>query len=179
VDRVSGEPVVRAETYARWRATPLGRITEQVETDVIFGLAGSLAGKRVLDVGTGDGTYAIEAAKRGAHATAVDAQIEMREAARARAVDRAATIDFLEGRAETLPFDDARFDVVFAVTVLCFVPDAGAAVREMARVLAPWRSGGSRRAESIQRLGDRAPRARVARGVDVEARALLVESRAR
>jgi len=57
---------VIAETYARWRASPLGSITERVETEVVFALTGQLAGKRVLDVGTGDGTYAVEAAWRGA-----------------------------------------------------------------------------------------------------------------
>lgn len=134
---MSGEPVVRAETYARWRATTLGRITEQVETNVIFGLTGPLTGARVLDVGTGDGTYAIEAANRGALASGVDAQVEMLEAARVRAADRGLTVAFDEGRAEMLPFENARFDVVLAVTVLCFVADAAAAVREMARVLAP------------------------------------------
>lgn len=41
--------------YEHWRATPLGRLTEQSESRLVFDLAGSLAGKRVLDVGTGDG----------------------------------------------------------------------------------------------------------------------------
>ncbi len=35
------------------------------------------------------------------------------------------------------PFPDASFDTVVAITVLCFVADAAAAVREMARVLRP------------------------------------------
>lgn len=52
-------PVVTAEMYARWRDTPLGAITERVETALIFALAGPLHGKRLLDVGTGDGHYAI------------------------------------------------------------------------------------------------------------------------
>ena len=43
----------------------------------------------------------------------------------------------MQGRVERLPFPDAAFDVVTAVTVLCFVPNAAGAVREMARVLRP------------------------------------------
>jgi SAM-dependent methyltransferase len=35
------------------------------------------------------------------------------------------------------PFADDSFDIVLAVTVLCFVDDAARAVREMARVLRP------------------------------------------
>lgn len=131
------EPVVAANTYARWRATTLGSITERVETSVVFDLAGPLRAKRVLDVGTGDGTYAIEAAERGAIVTALDLEQEMLDAARARAAARGVEVTLQQGRAERLPFDDASFDVVIAVTVLCFVPDAQRAVGEMARVLVP------------------------------------------
>ena len=38
VDLVTGESVVTAETYARWRASTLGSITERVETKVVFAL---------------------------------------------------------------------------------------------------------------------------------------------
>ncbi len=131
------EPVVAAQTYAHWRATTLGNITERVETNVVFDLAGPLRGKRVLDVGTGDGTYAIEAAERGAVVTALDLEQEMLDAARARAASDGVEVTFQQGRAEQLPFADASFDVVIAVTVLCFVPDAQRAVGEMARVLVP------------------------------------------
>lgn len=131
------EPVVGAQTYARWRATTLGEITERVETRVVFDLAGPLRGRRVLDVGTGDGTYAIEAVERGAIVTALDLEQEMLDAVRARAASRGVEVTLQQGRAERLPFEDASFDVVIAVTVLCFVPDAQRAVREMARVLTP------------------------------------------
>ncbi|MDX2089785.1 MAG: class I SAM-dependent methyltransferase [Kofleriaceae bacterium] len=131
------EPVVAAQTYARWRATTLGSITERVETNVVFDLAGPLRGKRVLDVGTGDGAYAIEAAERGAIVTALDLEQEMLDAARVRAAARGVEVTLQQGRTERLPFDDASFDVVIAVTVLCFVPDTQRAVGEMARVLVP------------------------------------------
>jgi len=91
----------------------------------------------VLDVGAGDGNYALEAASRGAFVTAIDAEQEMLDAARARAAERGLQVMLTRGRAEALPFDDDSFDVVLAVTVLCFVPDALIAVREMARVLVP------------------------------------------
>jgi len=41
--------------YERWRATSLGALTEQLESRLVFELIGPLVGKRVLDVGTGDG----------------------------------------------------------------------------------------------------------------------------
>jgi ubiquinone/menaquinone biosynthesis C-methylase UbiE len=131
------EPVVVPAQYAKWRATRLGGITERVETRLVFDLAGPLAGRRVLDVGTGDGTYAIEAARRGADVTGVDSDLAMLGAARARARAGGASVSFQEGRAETLAFADASFHVVLAISVLCFVSDPHAAVKEIARVLAP------------------------------------------
>jgi ubiquinone/menaquinone biosynthesis C-methylase UbiE len=137
VDRMNEDPLTTAETYARWRASTLGKITERVETDLVFMLAGRLAGKRVLDVGTGDGTYAVEAAARGAIVTGLDSEQEMLEAAARRAAQRQICLTLRRASAARLPFDAGSFDVVLAVTVLCFVPDALPAVREMARVLVP------------------------------------------
>jgi 2-polyprenyl-3-methyl-5-hydroxy-6-metoxy-1,4-benzoquinol methylase len=91
---VASAQAVAPATYARWRATTLGRITERLETEVVLDLAGPLAGKMVLDVGTGDGTYAIEAAIRGASTTGVDMQPGMLATATARASDRRVAIDF-------------------------------------------------------------------------------------
>jgi SAM-dependent methyltransferase len=66
----------------QWRQTRLGRVTEQVETQLVFALAGPLAGKRVLDIGTGDGTHALEAARRGGDVTGLDSDPAMLAAAR-------------------------------------------------------------------------------------------------
>ena len=107
--------------YAGWRATRLGAITERLELDLVFDLAGPVEGKSVLDVGTGDGSYALEAASRGAAATGVDVDPEMLRAAEQRASAGNLDLTFLEGHAERLPVDDERFDLVLAVTVLCFV----------------------------------------------------------
>jgi len=130
-------PIVTADTYARWRATTLGKITERVETKAVFDLVGLVRGKHVLDIGTGDGTYAIEAAARGGTVTAIDVEPELLEAARRRAAARGVELILRQGRAEALPFESGAFDVVIAVTVLCFLRDGDGAVREMSRVLAP------------------------------------------
>jgi ubiquinone/menaquinone biosynthesis C-methylase UbiE len=126
-----------ASSYARWRASSLGAITERVEQHLVFELAGPLAGLAVLDLGCGDGTYAIEAAARGARAVGLDTDPTMLREAEGRARERGVAVDLREVRVEELPFGDASFDVVFAVTVLCFVADAAGAIQEMARVLVP------------------------------------------
>jgi SAM-dependent methyltransferase len=45
--------------------------------------------------------------------------------------------EWVRGDVACLPFTDGAFDLVAAVTVLCLAPDAGAVVRELARVTRP------------------------------------------
>ena len=59
----------------------------------------------------------------------------------ARVAQRIADVSFPVERtrldAERLPFPDARFDCVVSTWTLCSIPDAGAALRELRRVLKP------------------------------------------
>ncbi len=125
------------KVYEAWRATLLGRITEAIEQHLIFELMGELHNARVLDVGCGDGALVCAAASRGADATGLDPDPAMLAAARMRARGAHVQAAFVDGRIEQIPFGDASFDIVVAVTVLCFLADASGAVREMARVLRP------------------------------------------
>ena len=130
-------PPIGPDAYASWRATTLGTITEALEQRLILDLMGELSGRRVLDVGCGDGALICVAVSRGADATGIDPDPAMLAAARERAAKARLRAAFLEGRVERLPFPDASFDAVVAVTVLCFVADTAGAVHEMARVLRP------------------------------------------
>ncbi len=128
--------IVSPECYAAWRQSPLGATTERLEKDLVFRLAGPMSAQQILDVGTGDGAYAIEAAARGAKVVGLDADPAMLREAERRAVEEGVSVGWHEGRAENMPFEDGAFDLVLAVTVLCFV-DARAALTEVSRVLAP------------------------------------------
>ncbi len=66
-----------------------------------------------------------------------DADVGMISEARRRGPLASIPLKFIVGQAQKLPFEDATFDRVIAVTVLCFVDDAGKAIAEMARVLRP------------------------------------------
>lgn len=125
------------ESYTHWRSSRLGRITDALEQQLLFELLGPVTNKALLDVGCGDGALASELSRRGAAVTGLDADPAMITAARRRAEAEAVQLQFVEGRAESLPFEDATFDLILAVTVLCFVHDAERAVKEMARVLKP------------------------------------------
>jgi ubiquinone/menaquinone biosynthesis C-methylase UbiE len=115
----------------------LGRVTEAVEQRLLLGMLGPLSGAHVLDVGCGDGVLLQAMVANGAIVTGVDPDPDMLAAARARVAGAHPQATLLEARAQQLPFPDASFDVVCAVTVLCFIADPAAALQEMVRVLRP------------------------------------------
>ncbi len=100
---------------------------------------------RILDLGTGTGTLAIEAVRRwsGARVTGVDASDGMLAIARQAATDlgdAADRVDFRAALADRLPDADGSFDLVVSSFVLQLVPNRYRALREARRVL---RAGGS------------------------------------
>lgn len=135
----NGEPVFEdlPADYVRWRASRVGRITDVLEEQLILELAGQVADLEVLDVGCGDGQLAVALVDAGAHVAAVDPDRRMLAAARDRSKKAGASIRLAEATAENLPFDNDSFDVVIAITVLCFLHKPETAFAEMARVLKP------------------------------------------
>jgi SAM-dependent methyltransferase len=123
------------DAYRDWRASPLGRITDACEADALWSMIGGSPGRDVLDIGCGDGLFAAALADAGACVTGIDPDAAMLRAAAPRRAGR--DLHLVRGRIEALPFPDASFDLVTAVTVLCFVRDEATAWREMARVLRP------------------------------------------
>ena len=115
----------------------IGEITERLQRRLILALVGDANGRLVLDLGCGDGDLAMALAHRGAVVTGIDASPEMIEAAITRAAREGADISFVVGDAHNIPFDPECFDVVVAVTILCFVSNAGPVFQEIARVLRP------------------------------------------
>jgi len=91
-------------------------------------------GTKLLDVGTGSGNLAIEAARRGAAVTGSDLTPELLRRAQERAEAEGLSIDWREADAENLPFEDGTFDVVTSVFGAIFAPRAANAAAEMMRV---------------------------------------------
>jgi arsenite methyltransferase len=106
-----------------------------------FALGGLEAGEEVLDVGSGAGTDSLVAAQMigpGGRVTGVDMTPEMLAKARAAAAEMGASnVEFLEGEAERLPFEDESFDVVISNGVIDLIPDKDAVFFEIQRVLRP------------------------------------------
>src|ERR1044071_929783 len=98
------------------------------------------AGQNVLDVACGTGVVAITAARTGARVRGIDLTPELLERAREDARVANVEIDFREGDAEALPFEDASFDVVLSQFGHMFAPRPEMALAGMLRVL---KSGGT------------------------------------
>ena len=95
----------------------------------------------VLEVGPGNGTYTMAAARRlgpeGALVT-IDIEPKMIERVQLRiGADRVTNIDARVADAYDLPFDDDSFDLVYMITVINEIPDIPRALREFHRVLKP------------------------------------------
>jgi demethylmenaquinone methyltransferase/2-methoxy-6-polyprenyl-1,4-benzoquinol methylase len=96
-------------------------------------LAGVGPGSRALDVATGTGDLALELAARGASVTGMDFSPAMLELARAKAPG----IEFEEGNALGLRYEDASFDAVTVGFGARNFADLDRGLCEMARVTKP------------------------------------------
>jgi ubiquinone/menaquinone biosynthesis C-methylase UbiE len=99
--------------------------------------AGAAPGVRLLDVAAGDGNVAIPAARAGAKVTALDLTPKMLEAGRRRAEREQLSVEWVEGDAEELPFEDDSFDAVASNFGAIFAPRHEVAAAELARVCRP------------------------------------------
>jgi SAM-dependent methyltransferase len=95
-------------------------------------------GKRVLEIGLGQGADSEQMIRRGAIWSGIDVSAESISRVATRLRGRKLPHEKLErGSALALPFPDNSFDIVFAHGVLHHVPDVVAAQKEIARVLKP------------------------------------------
>lgn len=94
-------------------------------------------GCQLLDVACGSGQLALMAAKDGIEVTGVDIAGNLVDRARARAQAEGLSAHFEEADAETLPFDDASFDVVTSLIGVMFAPRPELVAHELLRVCIP------------------------------------------
>jgi ubiquinone/menaquinone biosynthesis C-methylase UbiE len=124
---------------ALWAAGDYDAIAELI-WDVGAAVAGSVpiaAGMRVLDVATGTGNVAIRAAEAGAEVVGLDIAPELFEAARRRAADAGVEVEWVEGDAEALAYDDDSFDRVFSAFGTIHTTKHDEAANELVRVCKP------------------------------------------
>ncbi|TAN61045.1 MAG: class I SAM-dependent methyltransferase [Magnetospirillum sp.] len=105
-------------------------------TDVIVETLG-LDGKRVIDVGCGDGGLVRRLTRLGAHVLGVECS--PRQLAKARAAERVGDEEIVEGVGQNLPANDEETDLVIFFNSLHHIPIEyqAKAMAEAARVLKP------------------------------------------
>ncbi len=96
----------------------------------------SQATGRVLEVAIGTGRN-LPFYPPDVQVSGIDFSPGMLREARTRAAACRTVVDLQIGDAQQLPYPDHTFDTVLATLTLCSIPDAQAAVAEMARVLRP------------------------------------------
>lgn len=113
---------------------PIGRMLLEDQERVLVEFLGDVAGRRVLDLGTGTGRAAMALARQGARVTGVDASSQMLSVARQRAGQEGLAIEFNEGDAHALAFPDGAFDAAVCFRLLMHVPDWRGCLGELCRV---------------------------------------------
>jgi ubiquinone/menaquinone biosynthesis C-methylase UbiE len=103
----------------------------------IVGRVGVASGDDVLDVACGTGNVAIRAAEAGGRVAGLDLTPELFDTAARLAAEAGVEVEWVEGDAEALPFDDDSFDVVLSTFGCMFAPRHELAAGEIARVLRP------------------------------------------
>jgi len=94
-------------------------------------------GRAVLDIGAAQGLHVVALRREGLEACGLEPWQEAVDASREIAERTDTPIPMSLGTAERLPYDDASFDLVIAVSVMEHVDDPDQVFREVRRVLRP------------------------------------------
>jgi ubiquinone/menaquinone biosynthesis C-methylase UbiE len=129
----------RGYDFLVW-ALMLGR--ERTFREKTLDLVHLVEGESVLDVGCGTGTLAIAAKYRVGNlgkVTGIDASPEMIGRAKKKARKKGVEVNFQTAAAQSLPFQDAAFDVVLSTVMLHHLPHEARpmCISEIRRVLRP------------------------------------------
>jgi SAM-dependent methyltransferase len=120
--------------WAAGRYADVAELIDHAAPPQLLTAVGIEPGQAVLDVATGTGNVALRAAALGAEVTGLDLVPDLLDIARSRDDGR---IAWIEGDAEALPFEDARFDRVLSVVGIQFAPRHQVVADELVRVCRP------------------------------------------
>ena len=134
----ASQPHFANPNKALWEKGDFTRIarTMRKSGEALVRAIGVAPGERVLDLGSGDGTTALPAAKLGADVLGVDIASNLVRAGQARAREAGlANLRFQEGDASALDeLEDASFDLSVSIFGAMFAPRPFDVARELVRV---------------------------------------------
>ena len=124
-------------TWAAGDYAAVAEVIDEVPPRDLIDRVGISPGQDVLDVATGTGNIALRAAAAGAQVTGLDLTPELFATARRRAAEQNLAVDWVEGDAEELPYEDESYDRVLSAFGVQFAPRHEVVARELARVTRP------------------------------------------
>lgn len=130
---------LKTRLKATWMSGDYARFAKYLEPGAIEFLRRLAVepGTRMLDVACGAGQIAIPAARTGVQVTGIDIASNLIEQARSRARAEGVQVQFDEGDAEMLPYQDASFDLVVSLIGAMFAPRPDEVAAEFVRVCRP------------------------------------------
>jgi SAM-dependent methyltransferase len=138
---IDGLAELKRTHRAIWASGSYATVAERLVDDVpprhLLERAAIEPGMKVLDLAAGTGNVAIRAAQLGGRVTALDLTPELFDRGRERAAQAGVEIEWVEGDAEDLPFEDGRFDRVLSTFGIQFAPRHEVAAAEAIRVTRP------------------------------------------
>ncbi len=152
------------QKYDRWFETATGQFVKKYEAAILLDLLKPQSGELILDAGCGTEIFTRDIIDRGSKVIGMDLSAPMV----AKGAEQMADMDFngICGDMCALPFSDNRFDKVFSMTAIEFIPDAAQAIDELNRVvkkggtivvttlnsLSPWAEHRIQKAEEVHYL---------------------------
>lgn len=122
--------------YANWNFRPLLGSIQRLRFGLILSLLGAEGCERLLEIGYGSGVFLPELARHARALYGIDIHTRGGQVERALQAN-GVSARLLTASAEALPFRDASFDRLVAVSSLEFVPTIDRAAQEMRRILRP------------------------------------------
>ncbi|HEY7726925.1 MAG TPA: class I SAM-dependent methyltransferase [Candidatus Eisenbacteria bacterium] len=134
-----GLEAIKARQQATWASGDFGQIGVRLQLvgESLIEAVELHATDVVLDVAAGNGNASLAAARHFADVTSTDYVPELLEQARRRAEADRLPITFRTADAESLPFEDAMFDVALSTFGVMFAPNQERAAGELLRVVRP------------------------------------------
>jgi len=130
---------IKARQKATWESGDFGEIAKSIEpaAEEFMAQLPLRRGQRLLDAACGTGNLAVIASRAGCEVHGLDIATNLIGQARARARGEGLNINYREGDAEALPYEDASFDVVVSMYGVMFTPQPERIVDELRRVTKP------------------------------------------
>lgn len=118
-------------------SSPVGKLVDAIQKDIVLRLCDFNNGDFVLDVGTGTGRFAVELAKNGATVVGLDPSRSMIELARKKSIRKRiyGNMNLVIADAHKLPFQKYSFQYCISINVLNHIPDYTSVLVEIASVL--------------------------------------------